>query len=372
MLALVLSTGAACAEVRVERLPEGALQPQAAVGRDGAVHLIYLTGPPRGCDIQYVRRRAAETNWSTARQVNSQPGSAVAIGTIRGPQLAVASDGAVHVCWNGSETATPPTPHGGAPLLYARRPGAGGGFEPARNLMLATHELDGGGSLTVDDDGRVFVAWHAAAAGGADGETNRAVFLARSEDGGRTFAAERPVSPAGSGACACCALKVFARPGGELFILFRAARSAADRGMMWLASRDHAAGFTPLLEDPWQVGQCPMSSAALASAGDGTVAAWETAGRIRFARFTGGAPSKIYEVPNATGAKHPVAAANRVGETLLVWTEGAGWNRGGSVAWQLFDAHGEPASAPGRVTGLSVWSYAAAVAEANGTFTVLF
>jgi hypothetical protein len=39
---------------------------------------------------------------------------------------------------------------------------------------------------------------------------------------------------------------------------------------------------------------------------------------------------------------------------LLVWTEGTGWQRGGSLAWQLFDANGQPTNEKGRVDGIDV------------------
>ena len=31
--------------------------------------------------------------------------------------------------------------------------------------------------------------------------------------------------------------------------------------------------------------------------------------------------------------KHPVITSNTKGEMILVWTEGTGWKRGGSLAW---------------------------------------
>ena len=40
----------------------------------------------------------------------------------------------------------------------------------------------------------------------------------------------------------------------------------------------------------------------------------------------------IFSSEEAKGRKHPVVAGNARGETILAWTEGVGWNRGGSVA----------------------------------------
>ena len=56
----------------------------------------------------------------------------------------------------------------------------------------------------------------------------------------------------------------------------------------------------------------------------------------------------------------------------LVWTEGMGWNRGGSVAWQVFDKSGRPTRARGRADGVPVWSLVAVFAQPSGDFTILY
>jgi hypothetical protein len=63
---------------------------------------------------------------------------------------------------------------------------------------------------------------------------------------------------------------------------------------------------------------------------------------------------------------------NQAGETLLVWTEGTGWQRGGGLAWQIFGPDGRPTAPPQRRDGVPVWGSAAAVAEPDGCFTVLY
>ena len=70
--------------------------------------------------------------------------------------------------------------------------------------------------------------------------------------------------------------------------------------------------------------------------------------------------------------KHPTVAANARGETLLVWTEGMGWERGGSLAWQVFDRDGRPTAEKGRIPGVPVWSLVAAFARPDGGFTVIY
>ena len=81
--------------------------------------------------------------------------------------------------------------------------------------------------------------------------------------------------------------------------------------------------------------------------------------------------SKPVAPPGSAKRKHPVAVANAAGEVLLAWTEGTGWQRGGTVAWQLFDATGKPTDVKGREAGgVPVWGLVAAVAQANGSFVI--
>lgn len=118
-----------------------------------------------------------------------------------------------------------------------------------------------------------------------------------------------------------------------------------------------------------------MSSEALVEGPNGVLAAWETQGQVKFARVDPEGP-KISPTVAAPGAgpnrKHPVLAVNRRAETLLAWTEGTGWNRGGALAWQVYDAEGKALGAAGRAgAGVPVWGLAAAVARPDGGFLII-
>jgi hypothetical protein len=54
------------------------------------------------------------------------------------------------------------------------------------------------------------------------------------------------------------------------------------------------------------------------------------------------------------------------GETLMVWTEGSGWARGGSLAWQLYDASGKVIGEKGTDPGVPMWSFGAVVTKPGG------
>ena len=110
-------------------------------------------------------------------KVNAIAGSAVAMGTIRGPHIALGKYGRVHIAWNGSQ-AGGGSPHHGSPMFYTRMYIDGSGFEKERNLMTWTTALDGGGSVAADGKGNVNVVWHAAPKDSPKGKNVRGVFVA--------------------------------------------------------------------------------------------------------------------------------------------------------------------------------------------------
>jgi hypothetical protein len=376
-------------QIATLRLPHGGIQPQIAVGGDGTVHLIYFQGDAAAGDVFYVRCNESEVDFSEAVRVNSQPGSAVAIGTIRGAHLALGNAQRVHVAWNGSGKALPKgianpdlppeSPYRlSAPMLYSRMTNDGAGFEPQRNVMTHTYALDGGGSVAADQQGNVYVVWHASSlTEPSGGEAGRAVWVAASHDDGRTFTAESRANPQPTGACGCCGLRAYADGQGRVYVLYRSATESIHRDMYLLGSSDHGAHFESHKLDEWQIGACVMSSVSIFESSVGVDAAWETENQVRFARIDGlptsGGP-RIFSPPSAEAArKHPVLARNAAGQTLLVWAEGTGWQKGGAVAWQLFDPAGRPIpGAAGRRDGLPVWSFAAAHAMPDGGFTIVY
>lgn len=236
--------------IEVVRLPEGGFQPQAAVDGKGVIHVVYLKGEAGAADPYYTRREG--DHWMPPLRVSSRPGAAVAMGTIRGVQLAAGKNGRVHVVWFGSEKTGVKGPEGSAPLLYARTNDAGTAFEPERNLMQATTALDGGPSIAADTGGRVFVAWQAGTHKGQR-EGERRLWLARSADEGKTFSRETPAWQEPTGACPCCSVKAFADRKGGVQVLYRMAANRTQRDMVLLTSADQGRTFTGARIDPWPV-----------------------------------------------------------------------------------------------------------------------
>lgn len=358
--------------VTLSKTPAGGIQPQAILDAKGRLHLLYFQGEAKGGDLMYVRREAGK--FSQPQRINSQDGSAVATGTIRGGHLAIGKDGRVHVAWNGSGTAEPKNPIMGMPMMYTRSNDAGTGFEPQRNLMTKSAVLDGGGSLAADRNGNVYVAWHGLGADLAKGEDNRKVWVAISSDDGKTFAVEKSAWNEKTGACGCCGMRGFADGQGSAYFVYRAATLKTNRGMYLLRSDDLGKSFTGMQLDNWEIENCPMSSEAMAEGPGGVYVAWETQGQIHFARVQPGkaAVDAPKAIPGKGGnRKHPALAVNKNGDLIVAWTEGTGWSRGGNLAWQVYNKAGNPTSNAGRQNGaIPVWGLPTVVAEPDGRFTI--
>ena len=358
-------------QVTLLRTPREGIQPQTVLDRDGVLHMIYFKGDASAGDIEYVRRAADGKDFSQPIRVNSEPESAVAIGTVRGPQIAVGRNGRVYVIWFGSRAH--PTPPDTIPVFFSRMNNSHKAFEPQRNVMQYAKGGDGGISIAADARGAVYAVWHAM--GAEPGEGHRRVYLARSTDDGKTFAREVPISPPGLGACGCCGMRAFADERGTLFILYRAAAQNVHRDMTLLISTDQGVTFRDTTVGPWELNACPMSTAYLSEGGERLRAAWETAGQVYFDSVEPvslkvtvpiGAPGE------SNNRKHPAIAANVNGQVLMVWTEGMSWAKGGSVAWQLFDNAGKPAGAEGHAPGVPVWGLPSVFADRKANFTIIY
>ena len=363
--------------VRFLRTPAQGLQPQTVVDSYGAVHLVYLRGDPKASDVFYARRAAGSSAFSTPIRVNSAPGSAIAIGTVRGAQLALGRNDRVHVVWNGSQPATDPGAKG-SPMLYTRLDDSGHAFEPQRNLMTCTMNLDGGGSVAADRAGNVYAVWHGHLRTGPDDEVHRGVYVARSTDDGKTFTPEKQVNPEGLGVCGCCGLKASTDRRGDLAIVFRSADEIGNRDSMLLLSADHGNTFRSLLLGKWRSSTCPMSTPALDQGPDNVMLAmWETQGQVfRRALYPNGPDSSSVALAadgNPGNRKHPVAAFNEMNGShlLLAWVEGTGWEKGGSLAWECIDLKSGGRSTGSR-PGVPAWDLAAVIPERDGGFTIIY
>jgi hypothetical protein len=359
-------------KINLLRTPHDGIQPQTVLARNGALHMIYFRGDASAGDIEYVRRDPAGKDFSQPIRVNSKPGSAVAIGAVRGPQMAVGRNGRAYVIWfgpqvrSGGSTAT-------MPVFFSRLNDSGTAFEPQHNLMQYAKGGDGGISVAADVRGNVYSVWHAAGAEPGDG--HRRVYLAHSADDGKNFAREVPISPAALGACGCCGMRAFADEHSTLYVLYRSAAQSIHRDITLLVSTDRGSAFRTLGVAPWELNACPMSTAYLSERRQRVLAAWEKAGEVYFDEIDSASlklSPPIAAPGDGNNRKHPAVAASANGQTLLVWTEGTGWSKGGSLGWQLFDNSGRPSGVEGHAPGIPVWGLPSAFADHEGNFTIVY
>jgi len=355
LLALAAQAGEMPPAERVElvAVPWNGIQPRAAVDARGTVHLVAFRGDPAAGSLAYAS--APDGRAFGEPLAVGLEASAVALGNVRGAQLALGRGGSVHVVWNGAARAS----SGGTPFLYARLEPGGAAFEPARDLAGAHRELDGGGAVAADERGNVWAVWHA---GGA--EAARRVFVAHSSDDGRTFEAPRVVGAAETGVCPCCGLAAAVDDG--LAILYRGAREGRHRDTLLLASAPDGA-FRTTRVDPWTVPACVLSTFALARGPRGLAAAFESEGEVRFAWLGAEAPEARAVSPSERNQKHPSLACAADGTTLVAWIEGMAWGKEGTLAYRMLATDVERAGIGPKVPA---WSLVQAVALADGRFLV--
>jgi hypothetical protein len=341
------------------RVPASGVQPEARVDAQGVTHMIYLAGNPAASDVFYVTRAAGAPDFSKPLRVNSVPGSAIALGTVRGAHIALGRNGIVHVTWNASG------PNG--KMQYARLKAKSGAFEPQLAVVTKTTGLDGGGTIASDQQGNVFVAWHAK--GESAGEEHRRVYLARSTDDGATFAPEFAISDEEAGACGCCGMAGFASQGKVQF-LYRSAGANVHRDIHLLTSSDHGTTFQDSVVQTWDLTACPMSTEGFTRGESGVLMTWENQNQVYFSPAQASAkPTAIPGDPK--NRKHP-SIAQAKGRTLVVWTEGTSYRKGGRLAWQEFDAQGNALADHGTADGVPVNSDVTALASPDGQFGVVY
>jgi hypothetical protein len=363
---------APASRVALVRLPTGAIQPQLAVDSKGLAHVIYYRGETAHGRLFHATLDRTGT-WSEPMPVN-HAANALATGAVRGAHLAIGRHDRVHVAWARSDMPPYPASHAGAPLLYTRLSDAGTAFERERQVTTFTTGVDGG-AIAADGSGRVYIVWHGLAPEGPADEDHRRVWMARSTDDGRTFARETSPYDTRVGTCGCCGTAALADRSGDVYVLFRSAANLVHRDARLLVSRDAGTSFSERRLQAWDIGACPMSAFALADAPDAVLAAWETGGQVQWARVdrrTNDVSAIVAAPREATDRKYPAVAENAAGETLFAWVEGASWNKGGALAWQMYDREGHATSEHGSAPGVPAFSFAAVLTRPDGSFAIVY
>ncbi len=368
LLLLLMLSFCDASEMLMVPLPKGALQPRVVTATDGAATIVFLEGNPQACEVRMASLSSSGTLGAPIT-VNTPSTQAVAMGTVRGPSLAVGSQGVSHVLWHGKNG----TASGGkgSALFYAKADDGNRASAP-RDMMGTTTFLDGGASITADNQGNVWIVWHALPVG-KTGETGRQVFVRHSTDNGATFSEPWAIKGEDLGVCACCGLATATDATGALYVLYRTAEQTKQRGARVLRLPSKANGETPpvlLTKDQWNLNACPMTTASWLPTAQGANAFWVT----EFKLHLFGKEVEGIDLSSVTGKamqNHPRLARNAAGETLLLWTEGAMWGKGGELVSQCFSPQGKPVGSP-KKQPLPTWSYGAVTALPDGRFAILY
>jgi hypothetical protein len=117
-----------------------------------------------------------------------------------------------------------------------------------------------------------------------------------------------------------------------------------------------------------------MSTHAVGLDNQALAGAWEKHGQIYCSMRLSDHDFSTIAVSGYPGSrKHPTFAQSRMkgGPFFIAWTEGTGWQKGASLAWECVDANGRQVSS-GRAEGVPVWDFTTAVAEPDGSFSLIY
>jgi hypothetical protein len=312
LLFLFAVAGAAAPAVRVLQTPNDGAVPDAAVGPDGQIHITYVSGE----DVFYVVSKDDGKTLTKPIRVNSEAGTAHPANMFRGPDVAVGKNGRIHVIWyvNAYQRKLPQDQWG---VFYAHLDPSQKAFTKAVNL---NHKPSDNYSLAADKDGNVAVVWMAGK-----------LFVNFSNDNGVTFSAPEAISVADP--CECCASRANYASNGALLIDYRD-KASNIRDMHLLVRAPGSGEFLKekISVTPWEVAGCPMTGTYLTSGKRDELVAWETKGRVLYARLDATGKRKTGEIEVAERGKWPVALAGSDGSVLISWKNES------ALHWQLFDA----------------------------------
>jgi len=284
-------------------------QPQAAVAADGAVHLIYGVGDA----VFYTQSTHGAETFSQPQEAFRVPN--LMLGMRRGPRIAVAGNTVVVTAIGGTQG------KGRDGDLQAWRSADGGATwqGPVKVNDATDAAREGLHGMASGADGSVWCVWLDLR------DKQSEVYASKSTDGGATWSSNVRVyrSPDGS-VCECCHPSVTVTD-GAVHVMFRNSL-AGNRDMYVATSNDGGKTFAAAKkvgQGTWKLNACPMDGGMLAPGpNDSVVTVWRRNGEIFSAASTGGRELSLGrgEQPWVTSsANGPVVVwtARREGDLLV-------------------------------------------------------
>ncbi len=342
--------------VRAIRCPNEGIQPQAEMTLEGVLHLVYFAGEVTGGNLYYVHSEDAGETFSDPLQVNSEPDSVDAGTTARGGRLYVGDSGRLHVAWVAKPREFEGLEERTRPVVYSRSNIARDAFEPERVLSSGQHGLDAAPGV-LQSGKRVFVAWQAL----ADTPSGRAVYIARSNDGGVTFDPQDVVPTRGGGIADGCAVAIGSPKKNEVNIVYRAV-TFRDKNLRVASSIDGGDTFKAYHLDDWRTKRSLKSNPVLTRGPEPEtrgprplLAAWERDGRVWWIEVDNDPDTKLVQLaprprPDVWQGRPNVAQSNR-GATVIIWVESDGDDNKNvnRIGWHGWATKGHAVIGSGRI-----------------------
>jgi hypothetical protein len=242
------------------------------------------------------------------------------------PKIAYSSDGSLAALYVVGKVAPGKRFPLGA-LRFARSPDGGRSWEHPVTITddsaFGSHNFH---ALHIARDGTIYAAW----LDGRGGQSH--AFATRSEDGGKTWAPNHPIST--GEACPCCRTALATAPGGVVYAAWRAVLPGNIREIVVARSSDRGTTWSEpvrVQNDQWQVDACPHAGPALAvdSRNRLHVTWWsgkEGAAGVFYARSDDGGKSFAHVTPLGTAEfsqpAHVQLALGDSGVVAVAWDDG--------------------------------------------------
>ena len=277
-------------------------QPQAAVGTDGSVHLVYGIGDA----VQYCQSRDGGITFGKAMQAFRVPN--MSLGMRRGPRV-VKTKNAIVVTTIGGQIGKG---RDGDVLAWRSTDDGKTWQGPVRVNDTADSAREGLHAMASGADGSIWCVW-------LDLRDKKSeIYATVSKDDGATWEANQCVyrSPDGS-VCECCHPSVIVN-GNSVHVLFRNS-IGGDRDMYVASSEDDGKSFSPgkkLGSGTWTLDACPMDGGMLAAGPKGLLeTVWRRDGNV-YTTTGDGSP----EVLLGKGQQPWIAGTSK--GSVIVWTVG--------------------------------------------------
>ncbi len=294
----------------------------AAFGPDGRLHAVRK----EGAYLVVQTSTDLGLHWSAPLRVNAQPEAIAADGDSQ-PKLIVTPRGDVLVSWTKPLT----KPYTGE-IRLARLAAGGARFEAPitvhQDRAEITHRFQ---NMICDAQGRVLVVWIdkrdlEAARLRKQPYAGAALYMAVSENGGRSFLPERKLA---DNSCECCRIALARHPDGRIGVFWRQIFDGErDHALLFIAPDGRVSPIQRATQDHWKLEACPHHGPAL------TVS---TAGELHATWFTQKDGSARVFAGVLDGAGGPPKVQRPMGQSAQVQADLVASDVGVALVWKEFD-----------------------------------